>query len=203
MVGVGDKVFVAPLHGQKDNLVVISAGNGGGITEGDYNTWTKEWFWDYPLGLEGTHHRVSYYIDEANAILYIWLDDLNGDTRFCSYNLADHTTIFESTGGTDYIHFYPYFADKQIDQGVVTASGGISKSIQTYLALFRDDAGSEYKIIEVWKDGAKLWSYDTSADYQAHAYNDNAETFCISLTGKYILVWTYYADLILYKGSSV
>lgn len=207
MVSVGDTVFITPVNGQKDYIAVITgpAGAAGpGITEGDYNTWTKEWINEPDNTLSNTTY-MDIMIDEKNETLNIFYEDAAYDNRFAIYNLSDFSPVFESNRGVDYTYTEANLGFSQrIYRGFVHIfDGGISQSIQTYLLFLKPDGDT----IEVWRSGTSvLWSTNTQTDF-------GATSFCyaggISLTGKYILIAVredasprdYF--LMLYKGSYV
>lgn len=206
MVNVGDDVFVAPLHGQKENIAIITGPVGqtgstgaGGIVEGDYNTWTWKWSWTPSNGVYSTSY-IAFYIDEINDIFYLWwYADSPKKIRFGSYNIADHSPIFESPTDSDYMYEHPrvYGAgDYTFWPGCHSLWSSIMRSHQTYILLDRADLNT----IEVWKAGNLLWSHNLD-DEGGGSYAEPCATE-ISLTGKYILIYecSDLHKLILYEG---
>lgn len=205
MVSVGDKVFVTPLYGQKDNLAVITGPAGGtgaagtsGIFEGDYNTWTYKWSWALPNGLYD-YRRVAFYIDDKNSIFYLWWDASSpGKIRFGVYNIADHSAIFESPTDSDYLYDDPDVygvGDATFFMGCHALIFSILRSHQTYILLCRETRHT----LEVWNAGTKIWTRDMRED--TGETSGQAVSAEISLTGKYILFYDYYSQkLWLYEG---
>lgn len=207
MVQVDDRVFIAPLHGQKDNIAIITgpAGAGAVLNEGNYNTWTLEWINEPSNGLNNAE-EVDILIDERNGKLSIGWRDNSYKYRFGIYNISDFSAVFESPLGVNYV---PYMISAEnklaIQHGLVYLTyGGASQSIQTYLMITRFDEHT----IEVWRGGATpLWSRSVRLDFG----NDICECYVggISLTGKYIVASVYEGGspyknyLMLYKGSYV
>jgi len=205
MVQVNDKVFVAPLHGQKGNIAIITgpAGAGAVLNEGNYNTWTKEWIVAIPGNLS-SYDEFDMYIDDKNNLIYLAWMDSSYDNRWGVFNIADFSTVFLSTVGSDYTRDSPYLQATHMTLGCAFfESGGISHSIQTYFVLSRD-----YYTFEVWRTGSKLLTRDVRDDF--HTTNCIYFTGGISLTGKYVLFSVRDYDpspdvyyLMLYKGSYV
>ena len=204
MVGVGDKVVVAPMEGEGENLVVVGAGGGGGILEGDYNTWTMKWLWAPDDGFR-TYYMQTFHMDETNDLFYLsWEDDKawpeSHRTRYGAYHISDHSTIFESPRDIDYMPD-PYVGagDYSFYRGVCRLeSGCISTSNQTYMLLCR----SNEEIMEVWRAGVKLWSRSATED--TGVLWETPYIAAISLTGKHIMAYIAgSAKLILYEGSKV
>ena len=207
MVEVGDNVFVAPVGGQKDNLVVITGPGGAGavLNEGDYNTWTKEWI-NAPSEGIASYDEIDILIDDKNEKLSIVWDDKTGyDNRFAIYNISDFSAVYESPPSSDYMPNYPNMSYKAgFTLGMTHYNrGGVSQSIQTYLLLLRSD----YYTLEVWRGGATaLCSINVQTDYGQTCY---CYTYGISVTGKYIVAIIgeasspYINKIMLYKGSYV
>ena len=183
---------------------MVSLGAVGGIREGKYTTWTYKWLWD-PTDNFNDMSEITYYIDEIKGIFYLWWEDYRTDlspwrvVRFGVYNIADHSTIFESPRTSDYKKYPPSLGagDWSVYLGITDFYyGGISRAHRTYILQNRAD----WKTIEVWRAGVKLWSRDVSGDVGASFSNIDAGS--ISLTGKYILLGIDGAQkLALYEGS--
>jgi len=204
---------------------MVSLGKVGGISEGDYNTWTLEWQRQVP-GNDNNHYvsPVGFYsvIDERNNTIVSYWADKTGSTyitRFGIYNLSDGSIVFESPEDAQYLFHNPTIRiwDKdygKIIDGMVYVhyslgdAGDMSRSVQSYFLLLKSDGIT----VETWRSGASaLWSRDFHGDIQAPLTQEwtNLMQFGISLTGKYILlmvfdnaaaVWPLYYWL-LYKGS--
>lgn len=206
MVEVGDKVFVAPLYGQKDNLAVITgpAGAGASFAEGAYNTWTKQWT-NAPNNGIMSAGNMDILLDDKNGKLSILYEDSSSKKRFGIYNISDFSVVYESPVGVNYTYDYPNLSNKDaLHLGTsYFAYGGFSQSIQTYLLLLRSDMDT----IEVWQGGASaVWTTNAQTDFGADSTCDAGG---ISITGKYVLVVMYETSspydyyLMLYQGSYV
>jgi len=204
MVEVGDNVFVVPLYGQKDNLTVISGGGGGGITEGDYNTWTEKWSWE-PTNVVYSN-RIAFFIEESNDVFYLWwYANSPRKIRFGTYNISDHSAIFESPSDSDYTPYAPYVAgagDYTFFSGCHSLEESILHSHQTYILLLRPDPSYYNNTIEIWKAGSLLWTRDIRDDTGEATAEPRATS--LSLTGKYIMLFENTTNkLMLYEGSKV
>lgn len=130
-----------------------------------------------------------------------WLDNQGAPNwstrRFGAYNIADHTIIFESPQNANYTSETPYMGAGDYSfhlDSVYHVS--ISRSHQTYMLLNRVDD----ETLEVWRNGAKLWSRKPLAD--TLEATDTSYVASISLTGKYILAYVDTSEkLILYEGT--
>ena len=202
MVAVNDKVVVGPLYGQPDNIAIVSGG-AGGISEGDYNTWT--WKWTERPTSGTTSRSIDALIDEENSVISVAYRDTTSNWRFGVYNISDFSVVFESAAGSKYTYLHPDTREKRgMHHNMVDFTyGGMSRSLQTYLLLLRTDRDT----IEVWRGGSTvLWSRSIAADFTRSSWVFNGH---ISLLGKYILIVTqdasspYYTYLMLYEGSSV
>jgi hypothetical protein len=205
MVSVNDKVFVAPLHGQKENIAIITGpvgqtGGAGtsGIIERNYNMWSYMWSWSVTDGVYG--NNVAFYIDEANTIFYLWWKSSSPmKTRFGTYNIADHSVISESSSAIDYLYKPPSITgagNYSFFIGCQYLRASILRSHQTYVLLERDDLNT----IEIWKAGSLLWTHDLNVEGGgSYAEVCAAE---MSLTGKYILLYecSDMYKLLLFEG---
>jgi len=172
-----------------------------GITEWNYTSWTKKWV-NKPSNDFREEYRFDVLIDEKNDVLSISWQDSSMDNRFAVYNLSDFSVVFESPLGSNYTYSYPELSTKAgatLDMAYIN-SGGLSRSLQTYFLLGRQDQST----IEVWRGGSSpLWSRDTNADAGFSCY---CKAAAISLRGKYILAFVHknispYDDyFILYEG---
>lgn len=190
--------------GQSGKSVAVNAGEdslefaaAGGISEGDYTSWTHKWTNDYPDGLF-TMSYTTFLIDERSDVLNLaWRDNLLGKYRFGIYNLSDFSVVFQSPSASSYFYNAP-----SADNARWTALGnvclgetGISRSLQSYVLLL----GSDHHTIEAWRGGSSpVWSHSIR-DEEA---GDSARFGEMSLTGKWILVSTASnKKLILYEGT--
>jgi len=183
---------------------MVSIGAVGGIREGEYTTWTYKWLWA-PTDNFNDLSEITYYIDEIKGIFYLWWEDYRTDlspwrvVRFGVYNIADHSTIFESPRTSDYKKYPPSLGggDYSVYLGITDFYySGISRAHQTYILMNRADK----EIIEVWRAGVKLWSRDVTSD--TGEVSDVPYAGSISLTGKYILLGLDTSrKLALYEGS--
>jgi hypothetical protein len=173
---------------------------GGGITEGDYITWAVKWSWSLPNGVKyNDGEYVAFYMEEINGIFYLWwYASSPAKFRVGTYNIANHSAIFESPSDSHYLYTYPFVigGSYSFKMGCNRLEDMILRSHQTYILLGRMDQ----ETLEVWKAGSLLWSRDITADTgEASATIRSTE---ISLTGKYILFWDEQtAKLWLYEGS--
>lgn len=183
---------------------MVSIGAVGGIREGSYTTWTYKWLWK-PTDNFNELSEITYYIDEINGLFYLWWEDYRTDlspwrvVRFGVYKIADHSTVFESPRTSDYKWEPPYLGagDFSVYLGISDFYySGISRAHRTYILMNRAD----WKTIEVWQAGVKLWSRDVCGDVGGGCWALNAGS--ISLTGKYILLGVDGPEkLALYEGS--
>ena len=161
-----------------------------GLQEGSYTSWTYKWTNSFTNGLYSTYYLTAY-IDDEKGILYISWRDSAGFRRFGVYNIADFSAVFESAAGSNY-KSYGIAGEKYAMRGEVTEMG-IAVALRTYVLICRYDR----EMLEVWQGGATpLWFRDISGD-NAGAY---VRTIQISLTGRYILVYTNSSELMLYEG---
>lgn len=183
---------------------MVSIGAVGGIREGSYNTWTYKWLWK-PTDNFNNMSEITYYIDEINGLFYLWWEDFRTDlptwrvVRFGVYKIADHSIVFESPRASDYKNWAPMLGagDFSVYLGITDFYySGISRAHRTYILIDRAD----WKTIEVWQAGVKLWSRDVSGDVGGSFSALYAGS--ISLTGKYILLGVSGTQkLALYEGS--
>lgn len=210
MVSVGNKVVVAPMEGQPGNLVVISAG--GGVSEGNFNTWTKQWVHYIPHGLND-EWNCECIIDELHDTLMMGWDEEREVWlgphyyRFGVFNLADFSTVFLSPGGENYLDNSPTNpgSDGVKYRGSTNlGNGGMCTTAQSYLMIFRNDG----KSIEVWRGGASpLWSIDLSTVF---IEDPNHQYAGFSVSGKWIIarnqkdgIGQYKSEIACFKGSYV
>lgn len=181
---------------------MVSIGAVGGISEGDYITWTKKWV-HIPSNGISSYDLIDVLIDERNGTLSITWEDGNGIRRFGIYKISDFSAVFESPVGAHFVAYYPNMYYKSgFGLGMrYYYTGGVSQSIQTYLLLLRYDKYT----IDVWRGGASaLWSRNTRSDFGADCY---CYTYGIGTTGTYILTVIteaaspYDTYLMLYEGS--
>lgn len=172
---------------------------GGGIEEGDYTSWTHKWSWSVPEGVY--YKKIAFYIDEENDILYLWwYANSPQKIRFGAYNITDHSAIFESPTGIDYLYAGPAIVgagDHTIQLPCHYLPYAVLRSHQTYMLLERDDLEK----IEVWRAGSLVWSHDLNIEGGgSYAEACAAE---ISLTGKYILLYecSDLHKLVLFEGT--
>jgi len=188
--------------GQSGMGIAVNAGEDGlefaaapgGLSEGNYTTWTHKWTNDYPTGLLQAG-STSFLIDERSGVLNLaWHDGAN--YRFGIYNLSDFSAVFQSPALSNYTYVYPWFAEVRFFNlgNASLEDGGLSRSLQSYILLLRSD----YHTIEVWRGGAgSLWSHSITGE----EIGDTVFGAEISFTGKWVLVITNNKKLILYEGS--
>ncbi len=179
---------------------MVSIGRvGGGITEGDYTSWTLKWANLVPQSVSGSY-ELDWIIDEKNGhIIIIWQDESN-DNRWGIFNISNFSTVSLSAAGSDYTGvIYPYHWMGAMRRGKANFYySGVGVSHQSYFLLKRKDNYT----LEVWRDGARLWSHDIRSDIS----NPAPEAGGMSLTGKYVLLLVMDYDigkyrLVLYEGS--
>lgn len=177
-----------------------AAAAGGGIVEGDYNTWTALWGWVLPGGVASYPPNPAIFIDEVNDIFYLWwYADSPSKKQFGAFNIADHSTIFQSPSGSHYTYDAPYVGgagDYTFSHECHYLDYSMLCSNQTYILLARYPYGS----VEVWRAGALLWSRTLSDDWGGTPSHAQA---LFSPTGKYIMIVEEYDKLWLYEGSKV
>lgn len=162
-----------------------------GFKEGNYTSWTFKWSNAFPNGI-GTYYHYAAYIDDKNNALYLSWKDSSGDHRFGLYNTADFSVIFQSPAGADY-KYRGLTGAATFTRDVCLDSGG-ALSLQTYVVINRYDGVT----MEIWRGGVTpLWSRDITLD-ESGTY---VRMFTISMTGKYLLVYTTSKKLLLYEGS--
>jgi len=169
-----------------------AAAANGGIVEGDYTSWSFKWVNSIPYGLYNKGY-LGFFIDEINEVINIAWVESNTWYQFMICNISDFSTVFQHPAGSDYISRYP---EAQQGDGIrlgAVGGGGMSRAIQTYILLLRPDE----KTLEVWRGGSSpLWSHDVTIDQSPSTVWVKA----ISLSGKWILVSTTQAKLILYEA---
>jgi hypothetical protein len=179
-------------------MVNLSAPAAGAIVESDYTNWVFKWKWR-PETSRLLYNKTSFFIDDANDVFFLWWASTvpTYDYRFAAYNLNDHLTIFESPGNFYYTRLHPGTYGTSFFLGVSElVYGGMSRSIQSYVLLCRDDL----ETMEVWRKGIKLWSHKANVDTGQESEIIYIAT--ISLTGKYILAYTdTLGQLVLYEGT--
>lgn len=196
-----------------ETALEFSPVNGGGMTEGNYISWTKQWGQEIPNGI-GEWYTYTFYIDHMNDILYLWWEN-NGTPRkkvqFAAWNLPNGSTIFESDPTTDYLASSPdgEWQGRSIFPGQVPLEdyAGISRSFSTYLSFLCWDKNE----VEVWRNGSSIWSRDVAQDVIIHnrtgiwAYPGFQS---ISQDGEWIVIsfpssatWNGSALLVCYKGT--
>lgn len=182
----------------------LSAAVAGGIVEGDYTSWVAKWGWALPNGVRSYPPGPATYIDEVNDIFYLWWTSLSPvDYRFGTYNIADHSAIFESPINLDYVADGAYVSgagDYTFTLGCHGFPESIFRSHQTYILLLRGDPSYYYSTVEIWRAGSLLWSRNVKLDTgEALASLRSAE---MSLTGKYFMFYDTQGDkLWLYEGT--
>lgn len=181
------------------NLSKKAVAAAAGISEGDYTTWTHKWTNTLPDGIDD--YDMGLFIDErSNVIVIGWPSGSphpNSDYRWGIFNITDFSPVFLSPTGSRYTVGYPFFGfdSGRFERGFSwLANWSISVSLQSYTLLLRYDEDT----IEVWRGGgAKLWSHNTADEVAGTSVYAGG----ISLTGKYICIWTESRHLILYEGS--
>ena len=163
-----------------------------GISEGNYTTWTHKWTKDLS-GIAG-NIRLRPHINEGDGVIVLQYRDLAGDEIFSLYNLSDATNIFTSPAGSDYMFGLSNpWAGYSLSYGVADF-GTVSRSIERYVVIARSDNIN----IEIWRKlSTLLWSRDITAEVPG----TTIKRWTISVTGKYLLIATANARLILYEGS--
>lgn len=184
-------------------VTIRAAAAGGGIVEGDYNTWTLKWRNDVPDGVLG-ETMITLEINDTDELLYLaWNDkhDIISRDRFSIRKLSDFSSVFTSPSGEYYRASYIYNGYKRVfDRGFVSLyHGALSISLDTYQLLARWDL----KTIEVWRgdNASKLWSRDISGDFNNY---DSEPRGMISLTGKWIIIVNYQnevGEITCYEGT--
>lgn len=177
---------------------MVSIGAVGGIREGDYTSWAKKWLWAPDVSL--SYDSTAFYIDEENARIYLWWQSPSPASkyRFGVYKINDHSTVFESSSTAHYRPNNPYVtgAGNHSFYIGVCSEYSISRSHQTYILLLRQD----WETMEVWRNGANLWSRKFSDD--TPEASEEPYIYTISLTGRYILAYIDTSKkLILYEGA--
>lgn len=165
---------------------MVSIGRVGGISEGNYSTWTKKWV-NAPANGLASVGTMDVLIDDKKGILSILYEDGNNKYRLGIYNISDFSAVYESPAGTHYTYNYPALSTKRaLYMGMTSFEYyGFSRSIQTYLLLMRNNQDT----IEVWQGGTSaLWSTNTQTDF---GVSSTCDAGAISITGKYILVGMY------------
>lgn len=188
MIGIGVATVLITDEG-------VYVNNNEVLVEQDYTTWTYKWNTTLPGGMWDPSTTV-FQIDDKNDVLSVLYHDSSNYNRFGTFNLADNSTIFNSTSGVEYS---PAGSTPELNY----MSGGdnsyiynnIDVSSRSYLLLLRDGN----MVIEVWRAGSLVWNHNTTSEGVTGVYSGG-----VSNTGKWIVVGVYIggnANLICYEGS--
>lgn len=170
----------------------------GGLSEGNYTSWTYQGIITPPEGMYDTHQYTAFVNDRDNVlnIMYFEASSPYGKV-FARYDLTDRSCLFASTADAAYFFGSPdtEHADHTVLGLAYLYDAGFSRSLQSYLMLLRADQLT----IEVWRAGATaLWYRDVTDDIVGLS---GIYGGLISLTGKWIVVVNNNKDFMVYEGS--
>ena len=193
---------------------MVGIGIVGGISEGNYTSWTYQWRKVIVDKFIDEYAWALHIDDKYKTLSFSWWDQ-NFDARFGRYNLSDGSVIYESPNGSDYFYDAPnimYHSANEIGAMYLYGVDGLARSLQSYLLLARIGDFGEKNRLEVWRDtgAARLWAHDVFDDF-SDIVTDYINLFGgqISLLGEYIAVVVYVTltaggnarYIALYKGA--
>lgn len=123
-----------------------------GDLEGDFGNYLYRWNLTLPQ-LQGAALIIGFHVDDIRDLLYIFYDDGALNNRFAIYNLVTQAQIYISPIAVNYTGTVSSNATSSPCANL--SAYHCSSSRQRYILLVRNDAIT----LEVWKDGAQLWTY--------------------------------------------
>lgn len=159
------------------------------MLEGNYTTYTHMWTNAITNGL--TYPRISQHIDTLRNMYYQEWESAAGWDRFGVYNLDTGAVVYESPVAANYIWQFPNAVERVFISNTTLFDRASSHA--RYVLIVRADGFT----IEVWKDGAMLWTIPiTTPDPLA----TTVDLVTMSQDGRWILVVTDTPNVVCFRG---